>query len=288
MPAIGELCMAAATATKELRKGYGSMRGTTEVWESVDLSGVSTREFRISSNVERDITGAVWLPGTGSIRGLVCFGHGASGNRYQQPVSLLAERLTEAGVAILAMDGPDHGLRQVSEGGRTGMLQDLAEDHSLDRMAQEWGAAIDWVRTELAVGAAPLGYFGLSMGTAYGLGLVARRSDVRCAVLGLWGTLAGMPHNDDFVAYAHEIDCPTLFIAQGDDEFIPMDAYLDLFKVIGSSNKRMHVNPGVHAQVPLDEINYAAEYLLDMLVSSKPPHERQMVEIVDDPAQSKG
>jgi len=254
-----------------------------EQWQSVDSQGVPTYDFRISRPDVRDVTGAYWLPKNEKVRGLLCFGHGASGDRYQQPVSKLAEQMLSNGVAVLSLDGPDHGLRQQHEGGRMGMVRDLGSDQALEQMSEDWDRAIIWLTREKALGPVPLVYFGLSMGTAYGLSLVNDQANIRGAVLGLWGLMPPMPQNEKFAAHARAIDCPILFLAQSDDEFIPMTAYADLFRAIGSANKRMHVNPGVHAEIPLDEVAFSAAYILELLRGEHAGAERAMLPIVDVP-----
>ena len=78
---------------------------------ATDPGGASTREFRIIRDGKRDITGALWLPEmTGKRDTLICFGHGASGDRYQRPICYLAARFVkETGLPVLSLDGPVHG-----------------------------------------------------------------------------------------------------------------------------------------------------------------------------------
>ncbi len=75
--------------------------------DAVDSNGLTTREFRITGDDARDVTGSVWLPAESSKADtLMCFGHGASGNRYQAPICDLAGRfITEAGIPVLSIDG---------------------------------------------------------------------------------------------------------------------------------------------------------------------------------------
>ena len=67
------------------------MRVQFEFRETQDPVGEPTREFRITRDGQRDVTGAVWFPASASKLGsLVCFGHGASGDRYQLPAARLS------------------------------------------------------------------------------------------------------------------------------------------------------------------------------------------------------
>ena len=212
-------------------------------WEAVDPAGAACHEFRIVRTEARDVTGAIWLPEGERADALVCFGHGASGDRFQPPATRLARRLVGAGVPFLALEGPDHGLRHVGDGGRRGMVLDLARPGSIDEMARERNLAFDAVCAAFALDVARVGYVGLSMGTAYGLPFVASRTDVAAAVLGLWGEIEGMPQMEGIVTAARNVEAPSLFLMQADDEFVSDDAYLKLFEALGSPDKRLHANP---------------------------------------------
>ena len=127
---------------------------------------------------------------------------------------------------------------------------------AFDAMVADWSATIDFVLAEL--GDVPVGYAGFSMGSIFGTPLVAAEPRIRAAALGLSGvmedgeglmaTLAGRLGPD-----SARITCPVLFLVQLDDEVIPRDAAYRQFGLFGSVHKRMHVNPGLHANVPLDE-----------------------------------
>jgi len=54
-------------------------------------------------------------------------------------------------------------------------------------------------------------------------------------------------------------------VVQWDDELVARDDALALFAAIGSSEKRLHVNPGGHAQVPAFERESAERFLADHL-----------------------
>ena len=100
--------------------------------DAKDTRDNATKEFRIRRDGMRDITGALWLPDA-PVEGktLICCGHGASGNRYQAPISDLAERFVDANLPVLSLDGPVHGLRQVGDGGRTAFFPEYQRDNSL-------------------------------------------------------------------------------------------------------------------------------------------------------------
>lgn len=80
--------------------------------------------FQLAYRIERPgacpATGALWRPARPRLDPpLVLCDHGASGDCCQAPIPALARRFTEEdGCALLALDGPLHGLRQVGAGGR--------------------------------------------------------------------------------------------------------------------------------------------------------------------------
>jgi len=233
--------------------------------EWLDGGQHGARDFSIAGSSRR-VTGAVW-GGEDAVGDtpLVLCGHGASGNRYQRPIPYLAGRLVEAGIAVLAIDGPVHGLRQVGAGGREAFFEEMKRDTWVDDMLRDWHAAVSAIGLATGLGHGPLGYFGLSMGTLFGVPLLASLADnaaLRAAVLGLCGTTGagqrvGMRLKED----AASIRAPIAFLMQLEDELFPRDGYLDLFDSLGSEDKRLHANPGLHPEVPGEEVDFAFEFL---------------------------
>ena len=235
--------------------------------DAADASGRSVREFQLKRDgAERPVTGALWSVAGNSSAPLVLFGHGASGDRYQAPICHLAHRLAdEAGCHSLAIDGPVHGLRQVGPGGRTAFGEEARRPSFLDDMVADWHAALAATLQQVEV--TSLGYFGLSMGSIFGIPLLATLPQVDCAVLGLLGTTkAGRPFAERLLADAAKVACPLLFLMQLEDELFPRYGYLTLFDALGSQDKRLHANPGLHPQVPAEEVASAFEFLQQRLV----------------------
>lgn len=232
--------------------------------EANDPAGDPTREFRIGRQGKRDVTGAIWLPADAAPgKTLMCFGHGASGNRYQPPISHLARRFVrEAGLPALSIDGPVHGLRQVGEGGRKAFFPEFQRETALEDMTADWTQAIDAVQSLPEVGRGKLAYFGLSMGSIFGIPLIASRDDVTVATLGLFGVQDSFPHGDEFLAAAGKIACPLLYLMQLEDELFDREGYLTIFDAFASQDKRLHANPGLHPEIPAEEIAFAFDFLV--------------------------
>lgn len=237
--------------------------------------GSEVRDFRIDTG-GRPITGAVWLPAAvGPETPLVLMGHGASGDRYQAPIPHLAGRFREAGAATLAMDGPVHGLRQQGPGGRAALAEELKRERCVDDMVSDWLIALSAVRSECGLTDGPLSYFGLSMGTLFGIPLLAKaREDgfrFRCSVLGLAGTRGAVSFlGERLLADAARIDHPILFLMQLEDELFEREGYLALFDALASGDKRLHANPGLHPEVPTEEVDAAFAFISARLSGDVP------------------
>jgi len=240
---------------------------TTTWTEAHDPYGSATLEF-VAGSVERPVTGALWVP-TQLAKGspLVLFGHGVSYDRYHLPIPYMARRFgDEYGWACLAMDGPGHGLRAPAVANEATFMAEIRRLSVLEDVVGDWSIAIDAAGDRIGVVSPRLAYFGLSMGTMFGLALIAGRDDIAVAGLGLLGTTgAGTHFASEFIELASSVKCPTFYIMQLDDEMFPRDGYLQLFDAIASENKRLHANVGGHVEVPLEEIDFAFDFMVGQL-----------------------
>lgn len=230
--------------------------------------GVTERRFDVAG-ASGTVPGILWTPEAGSgPRPLVLVGHGGGGNKRMPYVLSLARRLVRhAGYAVAAIDGPGHGERsgpaireEPVDGIPSSFLSDVAA--AADAMTADWTVTLKELRALDDVGEGPLGYWGLSMGTMFGSSFVAATPDVRCAVLGLMGTFAD---DNPWATAAPAIECPVLFLVQTDDELVPAERALALFRAIGSHDKRLHAHPGKHSAVPLEEIDASEAFFAQHL-----------------------
>jgi dienelactone hydrolase len=211
---------------------------------------------------------------------LVLIGHGG-GMRKESPfVTRLAGHLVRRlGYAALAIDLPLHGERTPpAERGlsprqrRARLGLDAWRERNAAGTAQavaDWQAALAAAdAASLAVDGtarfAPVGYLGLSMGTRFGIPLVAAEPRVTAAVLGLYGHPASDP-GADFAQAAARVTVPLLFLQQWDDELFPRADGLNLFDLLGSPAKTLHANPGGHLDVPRAELDAAVRFLAGQL-----------------------
>lgn len=235
--------------------------------------GVTRREFDLTVNGER-VPGVIWAPeGAKGPRPLVLMGHGGSQHKKIANIAAAARRhARELGYATAAIDAPGHGdrvskeeaarfaaeiVRRIREGAKTaGNANPGGETprEMTDRAAKalpEWKAALDAVQSFDFVGrAGPVGYWGVSMGTALGLPFAADEPRVTCAVFGLFGMLEGI---DAVTHAAANLTIPLQYVVQWDDELVSRDAGLALFNTFGSREKSMHINPGGHTAIPVHE-----------------------------------
>ena len=218
-------------------------------------TGVIEREFALHGN-GRTVPGVLWLSAAADApEPLVLHGHGGSGHKRADNVLRSARKtVTECGIAVAAIDGPVHGDRATPESealrehDRDAWRREFLEGNTYNEMAQDWKATLDALSALDEIDASRIGYRGFSMGTRYGIPFVAAEPRIKVAALGL-----NSSQRERLMADAPKIQCPVLFIQQLEDELMPRNAVLELFDAIGTSDKRLHANPGAHAAVPPDE-----------------------------------
>ncbi|MDQ3980490.1 MAG: alpha/beta hydrolase [Actinomycetota bacterium] len=237
-------------------------------------SGTTERPFEV--DVEgRLVPGILWLPSSGrpGPRPLVLAGHGATHHKRVEYIRALAHLLVRRhDFAVAAIDGPGHGDRRIDPRLDeiqvfSNFLSEWSRPTSTDDHVAEWQAALTALREQDEVGDGPLGYWGLSMGTIYGLPFVASEPRVQAAVLGLMGLIG--PTRDRLELDAKTITCPVLFLQQWDDQLVSRQSVLDLFDALGTLDKRLHAHPGEHAAVPPEELRFSAEFLVRHLAPGR-------------------
>ena len=225
--------------------------------------GVVERNFVVDADSGR-VPGVFWSPeGADALRGLVMLGHGGGADKRAPYLLAVARWLVRNhGVGAFAIDGPGHGER-IARGAEVDFEAAWGSPDATDSVIADWQSALDFVRG--SAGDAPLGYWGLSMGTMMGLPLVAAFDEIRVALLGLMGLWG--PHADRLAADAPRLKCPVRFLVQWDDEIVPRDRALELFTRIGSAKKTLHGNPGLHVEVPPREMRDSTVFLARRLGS---------------------
>jgi pimeloyl-ACP methyl ester carboxylesterase len=221
-------------------------------------NGIREREFRAG-----EISGVLWTPAGAGPRPLILMGHGGGSHKKSPGQRARAHHfVTACGFAVAAIDAPGHGERPrtADDERRLAVVQERidAGEPFREELARanaeraaiavpEWQAVLD------ALPEGPVGYYGVSLGTAIGIPLSAAEPRITAAVLGLAGH-AGLAET------AKRITIPVEFVLQWDDELIPREESLALFDAFASADKTLHANPGGHLAVPALELESAARF----------------------------
>jgi dienelactone hydrolase len=222
-----------------------------------------------------EIPGVLWTPEADrGNRPLILMGHGGGQHKKAPRILARARRFAaEGGFAVAAIDVPNHGERPTSTefdriateyraraatGKDTSGLDTAMFTLVVGQAVAEWQAVLTAAQQLDHIGPGPVGYWGMSMGCAFGMPLVAAEPRVRAAVLGLQGASA-------LAETAAQITVPVQFLIQWDDELMPRAQSLTLFDAIGSAEKTLHASPGKHGDLPAfetdDSLRFFARHL---------------------------
>ncbi|MDB5803800.1 MAG: alpha/beta hydrolase [Betaproteobacteria bacterium] len=237
------------------------------ITDAVTEDSIIRREFTVEC-AGRKVPGVLWTPAGVSARlPLLLAGHGGSGHKTSQLVLDFARPLVRQGCAVTALDGPVHGARRaVFADGlavRDEFLALWRAGGSVDPMVADWRAAIDVLCELPEIDANAIGWYGVSMGTAYGLPLLAAEPRIRAAVLGMWGL--SYPNSGRLALDAPLVQCPLLFQQKWDDEIFTRDSQIELFDRLGAPDKRLKVYMGDHKNPEGEQLDDIFAFLLKRL-----------------------
>lgn len=239
--------------------------------------GVWERPFLVERDGDR-VPGILWMPEEPDYPvPLVLMGHGGQSEKRNANGLALARRFVRRhGVAVAAIDAIDHGergpIRVVEDpAGHPDYIALWKRPDTFDRMNADWRTTLDALLDSGRLDAERVGYWGLSMGTMLGLPFVASEPRIKAAVLGLCGYRGSSAIRGRFTERhrrdAPKVTCPALFVVQWDDERFDRDGAFELFGELGSKDKRMHVYPGRHAEVPPEGTDATREFLAARLLA---------------------
>lgn len=214
----------------------------------------------------RKVPGILWRPEKHGENGkLALLGHGGGHHKRTEYVLAVARWLARShGIASIALDGPGHGAR-LENGQEPDFTQAWDAEETTDNIVADWRTALDEMQGFL--GAGPVGYWGLSMGTMIGIPLVAVEPRIKVALFGLMG-FWGL-NRKQLRATAPLVTCPLRFLLQWDDEIVPRERGLMLFDALGSKDKVMHAHMGLHSAVPMTTMRKTTIYLASYLCADE-------------------
>ncbi|HLK25715.1 MAG TPA: hypothetical protein VKT30_13760 [Caulobacteraceae bacterium] len=263
--------------------------------ERIEDGDVVRRSFELTVDGER-VPAVIWSPADGKgPRPLMLMGHGGSQHKKTPTLAARARRYAKAlGYATLAIDAPAHGDR-ISREEAVAMAREVgarvrgetpAQTVDPERFRQmlrrsqkavpEWKAALDAAQSFDFVGAdGPVGYWGVSMGTAIGVPFVASEPRIDAAIFGLAGLREGAA---DMERAANAITIPLLFVFQWEDAVAPRETGIALFNAFGSKEKTMHINPGGHMDIPeFERVDWEAFWVRHLGTADAPVRRREAV-----------
>jgi len=212
------------------------------------------------------IPASLYLPEHRTAAAVVLLGHGLGVDRHHEYNKLPARLLTERGCAVLIPELPLHGDRRGEEPADWQAVVDAWQAYwgggGVEALAAEWRVTQRYARDRFP--GCAIGYFGLSLGTQYGVAFLAGNDSIEAAVLGLFGSLP-LPKTPVMNRYAPLVTCPVAFIKQTDDEIHPGPTVDHLFDSLGSKTKRMIEGIGRHAEVAGANIDAATRFLASYL-----------------------
>jgi dienelactone hydrolase len=242
---------------------------TTMQWtQDVDhADGVVERGFKIAREGQM-IPGVFWHPAMQSgPKPLVLMGHGGSGHKHNDRMIMLGRLFSQVyGWCAASIDGPVHGDRgPVTDANHPAYREMWQSGHAVQTMIDDWRATLDMLNSLEEVDPNRIGYWGLSMGTMFGLPYVASDDRVQVAVLGKAGMTGSSVQRSgidiQFKTYAPKVHVPLLFSIQWDDERFDRDGQLALFDHLGSLDKRLHAYPGLHVDNGPEAFDVQAAFL---------------------------
>ncbi len=227
-------------------------------WKSdraTQVDGLRVREFEAIREGRR-VPAALWHAAQAgpARRPLVMIQHGGSGHKLDMAVlEVVVPLVCGSGFLAVSIDGPIHGTRadpgfDLDSIGKDAMRERFlaywkANPH-IDDMVGDWQLVLNTLSRLEHVDSSRVGWWGVSMGTAYGLPFIARCKTIRAAVLGKWA--GDYVNSARLVQDAPAIGCSVLFVQCWDDELFSRHGVLDLFDRLGTEDKRLHVYPGSH------------------------------------------
>jgi len=229
------------------------------------IKQVVTRDFYTHTQ-GREVPASIWMPQqTSQSLPLILVGHGGSGHKRSQLVQDVANALLDDfEVAVVAIDGPVHGSRREVFNDGPAVRQEFRDlwssGMSVDPMVDDWMSCIDYLCQMPEIDSTKIGWYGISMGTAYGIPLVARDQRIKAAALGMWGTCR--EPSQRLKEDAEKIEIPVLFQVKEQDEIFTPKGQQELYELITSQDKTWKSYPGGHTDPKDQQLSDIVQFLM--------------------------
>ena len=204
-------------------------------------------------------------PGEHDTLPLILFGHGAHMSKDDPIMQMIAKGFCRGvPAAVAVMDCPGHGERRAAETTDEEFVTDVArrmsDPENYAQVTADWRAVETAARAADARITAATGYAGFSMGSMFGLAIVADLPTVGPAVFALGG-LTNVAVRDGLIraGVARLGGREVLMLNMTRDEHFAMDGAIELLELIPGP-KRMAVWTGMHADLPPEAIQLAVDF----------------------------
>jgi len=230
--------------------------------------GLVQREFSLQAKGHQ-VPCVLWAPiNSPENRPLVLIGHGGSQHKTAAGmVNLASFFVLNCGFCVAAIDGPIQGARRMD--GLSGIEVQTEfrhmweKDPQIDMMVRDWILTLDNLTSLIEINQNAVAWFGVSMGTAYGLPLAASDKRIKLAVLGMWSS--DFTNSQRLADDAPSVLCPVFFQMKWDDQFFSRLGQIDLFERLGCNEKWLKVYPGEHVALEGEQLHDAQEFISSKL-----------------------
>jgi len=232
--------------------------------------GMTTQELSFQSN-GHTVPGVIWKPiKLNSPRPLLLMGHGGSHHKTAPIMVDIARRFVcNHGFIVACIDGPIHGARRseliTGPQKQQEFLQMWEKDNCIDLMVSDWSFFLNELVKLEFINTQALGWYGISMGTAYGLPFIAADDRIKVALLGMWG--GDFVNSQRLVDDAAKVKCQVFFQQKWDDQFFSREGQIQLFEKLGSVEKWLKVYPGAHVSVSGEQLDDIEDFLSKKLIN---------------------
>lgn len=227
------------------------------------------KEFTVEADGRR-VPAVVWQPQQESgSQGTVLIGHGGSQHKTHPGIVELAGRLVQHGFAAVCIDGPVQGARRTDGKAGLEVQSEFAKlwggnSPRIDETVADWQATIRVLGSMAGLSTTNLAWYGVSMGTAYGLPLCAVEPRITTAMFGMWGIASseGVPdaHGQRLIEAAAKVNAHVLFQLKWDDQFFSRQGQFHLFSAVASPDKWLKTYPGGHVAVSGEQLDDAIAF----------------------------